>query len=126
MSHRAPMSAGTVLLSVTRPMTVPSLMTLDLGLWTLDSYRHPRFFFVHNSCDHPSHRTLFVADLLSRCESVRRNDHAMMHPCAMRIKRHLRRAFRIASVIDRLPNNKPPPLEAWMLSSGDYVAFNSC
>jgi hypothetical protein len=43
----------------------------------------------------------------------------------MRIDRNLGHAFRFANSVDRLANDEPPPVEAWMLSSCNNVAFNA-
>src|SRR5690242_16149877 len=134
MSQRPPCRAGTAWLSVTRPMTVPSLMRgkirnpknlfepaqlfraadfgfpLDFGFRISDlSYGHPRFFFVDDPGDHPARGAAIVTDHFARGQAVRGNHDPLMHSRAVRIDCDLRSAFGLSDMVDRLANNQTPP-----------------
>src|ERR1039457_3772434 len=100
--------------------------SLDVGAWNLElSYRYSRLFLVHDARDHPPRGAFFVAHRFARRQTVRGNDHALMHARAVRINRHLRHALRLAGTVDLLANHEPPTLEARMLPGGDHIAFNT-
>src|SRR6267378_5558380 len=113
-SHRAPISAGTVLLSVTRPMTVPRRMI-----------RKNSLLFVHYPDNHPSHGTLLVTDCFASRHSIRRNNHSLVHTCAMGVNRCLRHALGFAFLVDGLAQQQSPALQARMLPSGDQISFDA-
>src|SRR5262245_23876100 len=132
MSHRAPIKAGSVLLRVTRPMTLPSFMNpqapsskfqrssrtqapnsrvarryccLEIGCsleFGVWSLEFSRF--IHHPDDHPAHRALFIADRSARGGTIARDHDLLMQPGAVGIDGDLRHALRPARRFDRLAN----------------------
>src|SRR6266571_946897 len=188
MSQRAPQRAGTFLLSVTRPMTAPSLMgklqalwassklqtprpretesskhqtpstreatsykpqaqnAFELGVWSLEFEAYfpgaslklgvwdlefslcslaPSLLVIHETNDHPTHRTFGVANRLARSQTVGRDHHGFMQGGAVGIDGDLREALGLAAGVDGLANEQSPPRQAGVLASGSQVAFNA-
>src|SRR5439155_8894358 len=89
------------------------------------SFGRSRFVLVHDTSDHPTRGTFVIADDFASGQAIRGNHHPLMHAGAVRVNRDLRRAFGLTRSTDRLANDQPPPSEAWMLASGDNIAFDA-
>jgi hypothetical protein len=81
--------------------------------------------FVHDSGDHPTDRTFTVADGFACRHTVGRNDDSLVHARAVRVDGDLRHTFGLARSTDRLANDEPPALQAWMLTGSDHVPFDT-
>src|SRR5262245_730359 len=91
----------------------------------MGSYRHAWLLFIHHPKHQPADRAFRVADRIPGGRAVAGNDHPLMHAGAVGIDGDLRHPLRFTRAVDWLADNKPPPLEAWMLPGGDDVAFNA-
>src|SRR6266700_2593078 len=85
----------------------------------------PSLLVIHETNDHPTPRTFWVANRLARSQSVGRDHHGFMQGCAVGIDGDLREALGLAADADGLANEQSPPRQAGVLSSGSQVAFNA-
>src|SRR5260370_10340807 len=85
----------------------------------------PSLLVIHETDDHPTHRTFGVANRLARSQTVGRDHHGFMQGCAVGIDGDLRDALGLAAGVDGLANEQSPPRQAGVLASGSQVAFNA-